>query len=47
MPSSAPPESVAVTVVVSAYFKVFTAGVRVNVREALLIVISRVAVSAS
>jgi hypothetical protein len=47
VPSAAPPERVAVTVVVSANFKVLTAGVSEKVRDALLIVTAAVAVSAS
>ena len=46
VPSDGPAESVAVTVVDSEYFKVFTAGVSENVRAALLIVTVAVAVSA-
>jgi hypothetical protein len=46
VPSEAPAESVAVTVVDSEYFKVLTAGVSENVRAALLIVTVAVAVSA-
>ena len=47
VPSAAPPERVAVTVVVSANFKVLTAGESKKVRDALLIVTVAVAVSAS
>jgi hypothetical protein len=46
VPSRAPAESVAVTVVDSEYFTVLTAGVSEKVLDALLIVTVAVAVSA-